>query len=311
MLENDISREMYLALNKSLEQQNQEYLQLMNTKEYKVGSFFSRLIRCVKQGNWKSIRGYFRNRRWNKKVPLSENVGIRKNRRDFTENDYFINDRIAVYTCVFGKYDQLQEPIIKPDNVDYYIVTDQEIPQDSLWKPVMWEKYCSNSLSNAEKNRFFKMHPDYIFPEYRFSIYIDGNIKVISDLTPYVKLLGKYGMGFHYHNQRQCVYKELDAIQLAYKVDKKVAESYKNYLSANHFPENYGLLECNVIVREHNNSVCKKVMSEWWGQFLKQIKRDQVSLPYVLCENGIKVEDVAVLGSDVYSNPSFRIVRHI
>lgn len=311
MLENDISKEMYLALNKSLEKQNKEYISLMNTKEYKVGTFICRLIRCVKTGNWKSVRGYFRNRRWNKKILLSGDTGIQKDRRDFTENDYFIKDKIAVYTCVFGKYDQLQEPIIKPDNIDYFIVTDQKIPQNSLWQPIAWERYCSSSLSNAEKNRFFKMHPDCIFPEYSFSIYIDGNIKVISDLTPYVRLLGKNGMAFHYHNQRKCAYKELEAIQLAYKVDKRVADSYEKYLKTHRFPENYGLLECNVIVREHNNSICKKVMNEWWDQFVTQINRDQVSLPYVLFENEIKVEDVATLGSDVYSNLSFRIGRHI
>lgn len=117
-------------------------------------------------------------------------------------------------------------------------------------------------------------------------------------------------MGFHYHNQRQCAYDELEAIKLAYKVRKEDADEYRNFLLKKEFPKNYGLLECNVIVREHNNPTCKKVMEAWWEQFRKQIKRDQVSLPFVLFSNGISIDSVAVLGENVYSNYSFRIAKH-
>lgn len=311
MLENEVSKEMYLLLNKSLEKQNAEYISLQKTKEYKYGAYLCRMIQCLKAGNWKSIRGFFRNCRWEKKIKIANNINKKKkNRREFTADDYFTNDRIAVYTCVFGRYDSLQEPIIKPNNIDYYIITDQNVSRNSLWKTIPWEQYCSNELSDAEKNRFFKMHPECVFSKYKYSIYIDGNVKVISDLTPYVKLLGEVGIGFHYHNQRQCAYKELEAIKLAYKVRKEDADGYKMYLQEKGFPEDYGLLECNVIVREHNNPICRKVMEEWWKQFLNRIKRDQVSLPFVLFSNNIKVDSVAVLGEDVYSNYSFRIVKH-
>lgn len=311
MLDNGISREMYFLLNKSLELQNAEFNALQKTKEYKYGSYLCRIVQCLKSGNWKSIRGFFRNLRWEKKLVVSNNSNtIRKDKREFVADDYFTNDRIAVYTCVFGKYDSLQEPVIKPDNIDYYIITDRPVPDSSLWKTVSWEHCCSDELSCVEKNRYFKMHPECIFPKYRYSIYIDGNIKVISDLSPYVKLLGQEGIGFHYHNQRQCAYEELEAIKLAYKARKEDADAYKTFLLKKKFPKNYGLLECNVIVREHDNPICRKIMDEWWKQFRDHIKRDQVSLPFVLFSNGIKVDSVAVLGKDVYSNYSFRIVKH-
>ena len=311
MFDDNISREIYFSLNKSLEQQNAEYMSLKKTKEYKYGSYLCRIIQCLKAGNWKSIRGFFRNCRWEKKLIMNDESDRKmKNRRSFVADDYFIHDKVAVYTCVFGKYDSLQEPLIKPDNIDYYIITDQPVPANSLWKPIPWESYCSDKLSFAEKNRYFKMHPECVFSKYKYSIYIDGNVKVISDLSPYVKLLGKEGMGFHYHNQRQCAYDELEAIKLAYKVRKEDADKYRTFLEKKGLPKKYGLLECNVIVRDHNNPICKKVMEAWWEQFRRQIKRDQVSLPYVLFSNGIKVDSVAVLGENVYSNYSFRIAKH-
>lgn len=75
-------------------------------------------------------------------------------------------------------------------------------------------------------------------------------------------------------------------------------------------PKNYGLLQCNIIVREHNNPLCIKIMEEWWQEFQKYSKRDQISLPHVLYMNNVKVEQVGILGNNVYMNPSFRILLH-
>lgn len=311
MFSNYDKKEQYFELMCCLERQNKDYAELLNSKEYKTGSFVLRLLKCIKSGNWKSIRGYFRNGRWNKKIKHAAVKTAAPCRKNFTPEDYFSDERIAVYTSVFGKYDCVQEPVFKPDNVDYFIVTDQKIPEHSVWKKVsLKDGVCDELTTNAEKSRYFKMHPEVLFGDYKYSVYVDGNIKIISDITPYTKLLGDTGIGLHAHSQRKCSYKELEAIQLAYKAKKEDADSYAGFLKKNKFPKDYGLMECGIIVREHNNSVCKKVMDEWWLQFKEKIKRDQVSLPYVLYRNGISVDQVAVLGHNIYDNYSFRIDRH-
>lgn len=303
-------KEWYFELMRCLEQQNEAYARLLNSKECKTGSFALRLLNCIKTGNWKSIRGYFRNRRWNKKIKKTAHPSPYV-RRPFQAEDYFSDERIAVYTSVFGKYDRIQEPLFKADNIDYFIVTDQEVPENSMWKKIPHKTAAFDErLSNAEKSRYFKMKPEVLFENYKYSIYVDGNIKIISDLTPYTKLLGDTGIGFHAHSQRNCSYKELEAIKMAYKAKKEDADSYAAFLKEHRFPKDYGLLECGVIVREHNNPICKKVMDEWWLQFMNKIKRDQVSLPFILFNNHISVEQVAVLGQNIFENYSFRIDRH-
>ena len=52
------------------------------------------------------------------------------------------------------------------------------------------------------------MHPDVLFEDYNYSIYIDGNIKVIGDLTAYINLISKAGIAVHRHGKRDCVYEE-------------------------------------------------------------------------------------------------------
>ena len=311
MLANTDYEKEYAKAMACLNEQNKEYKKLLNTKEYKLGEQLIRMTQCVVHFNLKAVRGYFRNLRWKRKTsecPIPpQHVSVNERTKPM---QYISNKRIAVYTCIFGNYDQVQEPLMQPDNIDYYIITDKKLKSTSIWKSVTPKVAFDRALSNVEKNRFYKMHPDLVFQDYDYSIYIDGNVKVISDLTPYIYKLKSSGIGMHRHSQRCCAYDELDALLIAYKAKRKDVNKYQCYLKENGFPRNYGLLECNVIVREHHNSICKTIMEQWWEQFEQGLKRDQVSLPYVLYKNNIEVENIAVLGTNVYDNFDFRISRH-
>ena len=57
--------------------------------------------------------------------------------------------------------------------------------------------------------------------------------------------------------------------------------------------------------------MCKGLMEQWWGEFVKYCKRDQISFPYVMFKNGLSMNDIVTLGSNVYKNPSFRITTHL
>ncbi len=118
-------------------------------------------------------------------------------------------------------------------------------------------------------------------------------------------------MAFHYHRTRMCVYDEIEAALILRRVDKKSAKKYEKYLKANGMSVNYGLVECNVIARRHNEQKCIELMEQWWNEFHFRFKRDQVSLPYVLYKNGISISEVATLGNNVYENLTFRIEEHI
>ena len=52
------------------------------------------------------------------------------------ENKLYYNKlpKVVVYTCITGGYDELLEPIFRNNDFDYYVVTDMNIPTDSVWK---------------------------------------------------------------------------------------------------------------------------------------------------------------------------------
>lgn len=230
-----------------------------------------------------------------------------------SNSNYFTDSKIAVYTSIFGNYDSIYEPLIKPNNCDYYIVTDRDISHSSLWNKVninVFEDLTSN-MSNIEKNRFFKINPHLLFPEYDYSIYIDGNVQVISDLTEFINKIGKSGIAIHKHRERDCVYEEAREVLLLNRDSTDNILKHMKHIANTRMPKNYGLFECNIIARKHNNVVCKKIMNTWWEEFKEYSNRDQISFVHSLYMNKIDFVHIGILGDNVYENYALRIYRHL
>lgn len=229
------------------------------------------------------------------------------------EPNYFSKEKVAVYTCVFGQYDIPLDPISSPDNIDYYIITDQDVSRNSKWKKVdisFFEDVLKN-LTNVEKNRWFKMHPFSIFSEYKYSVYVDGNVQIISDLTEFVNKIGPYGVSMFWHRYNNCVYQE--ALFNKYTVKKISSVEIDNqvrYLREQGMPQNFGMTTCNIIARDHENQTCRQMMEMWWHEFMEHCKRDQLSFPYVVWKTGCDMKNIATLGDDVWDTDSVLVRRH-
>ena len=155
------------------------------------------------------------------------------------------------------------------------------------------------------------MHPHLLFPDYDYSIYLDGNVNPVSDLTEFIHRIGSCGVATHRHYMRECVYEEAEAILQRGKDTPEDVEMHVNFLQGQGMPKNYGLADCSVIARKHHDPYCICLMEQWWVEFLAHSRRDQLSFPYVLFKNGVKVEDVANLGSNRIFNDALDITTHI
>ena len=312
MLDNDnIDKKIYSNLMEEIKKMNSDYQNLRKSKNYKIGKAINMTVTALKTGKLLQAKNQFL--RWENAVRSKKFAGTpQKVNRTFPSSNYFTKERIAVYTVVFGKYDSFLEPYCHPDNIDYYLITDQEVDiNKTSWIKMDISAFESElkGMTNAEKNRFFKMNPFDVFPDYQYSIYVDGNVQIITDLSEYIYRIGSCGFAAHMHSSRDCVYEESKAIVFAKKETQENMDRHIKHLRNDRFPAHYGMLECNVLVRR-NNPVCKKLMEERWKEFLTYSKRDQISIPYVLYKNGITVDEVGTLGNNVYENPAFRIVTH-
>ena len=222
--------------------------------------------------------------------------------RDYTEEEgrYFSEERIAVYMAMFGGYDRIREPLIQPDNVDYYLISDRPADEGSAWNrldpaKLVPEEYLSDPVLS---NRWCKLHPHELFPDHRLSVYVDSNFLIVSDLTALTAGIRDFPAAMFLHKNRNCVYDEIRACRIKKKVPEALLKKHEQLLRRRGVPEKYGLLEAPVIARRHMEPVCIRFMEHWWKAYLEGCGRDQISLIDCMWKDGIRVEEVGTLGYD-------------
>lgn len=225
---------------------------------------------------------------------------------------YVRNERVAVYTSFFGSYDILREPLTLPDNVDYFVMTDQEVPSGSAWKKIdissLVPAYCLGDP--VLLNRWCKMHPHLLLKDYQYSVYVDSNIWVFSDLTPLTAGLDSFPVAMFSHKRRNCVYDEIRACLKQGKGTKESLDAHEKLIRSHGVPRNWGLLEASVIARKHLDPECVDLMESWWEAFTKNSRRDQISLIDCLWLKGIEPSVIGTLGSNLQKSDLFIQLHH-
>ena len=196
--------------------------------------------------------------------------------------------KTVIYTCLTGGYDELLAPNYINPNCDYVCFTDdEELIKKVYVGPWKIEKLRFSELDSGKNNRWHKMHPHLLFPNYENSIYIDSNVNFkTAKIFEYIRdLPDDCFIALTPHSRRDCIYDEAKVvIEGKRDTPEKVLPLMEKY-RAEGFPEHFGLAENNVIFRHHNNPECMKLMDDWWNIYLEYSRRDQLSLFYLFWKN--------------------------
>ena len=173
----------------------------------------------------------------------------------------------VVYTCITNDYDDLREIEIYKyidKDWDYVCFSDNEEMikqgQIGIWevKPLQFKE-----LDNTRNNRWHKILPHKIFPQYEESIYIDANINILSEyLFNLVKQSDKVFMQPR-HFKNMCIYKEYEDVLNAMLDDKKLILDELEFIKEAGMPKNYGFGENNILYRKHNDEKIIKINEDW------------------------------------------------
>lgn len=205
--------------------------------------------------------------------------------------------KIAVYTSIFGGYDNLIEDQFQMEGVDYICFTDRDI-DSKTWKIVKSTPIYNDSNRNAKK---YKILPHRYLKDYDWSVWVDGNIKVVSDIRglctddPY-----KVYDHMQVFDKRNCIYEEARAILNFGKINSErtpergvknwkdnpnvITPQMNRYMSEG-YPKDNGLATNPIIIRNHHDSNVIKNMEDWWVEIKYNSKRDQLSFNYIAWKN--------------------------
>lgn len=292
-----------------LEYMRLQEIELINSREYRMGIKAKRAFDDIRHFHFLAF--------------LKREIKFRKIahyslRKIAPENNFKYGEypkeekRFVVYTCITGGYDNLQDPIYTHHNIDYVAFTDNQNLKSDVWEIRPIPEKIKKLDNNILINRYFKFNPFDVFEGYDYSLYVDGNILVISDVRNMINRINDTtGLAFHRHSSRNCIYKEAEVCRIEKRGNyKKIQEQLKEYKKLG-FPPEFGLYEANIILVDLHNPCAKQVLTSWWDEFKgSKSFRDQIALPYVVWKCGFKFDDVGNLGINMHNNPKFKKVSH-
>ena len=222
-------------------------------------------------------------------------------------------DRIVIYTCIIGGYDELQQPRVLEEGFDFICYVGKgEKTQERIG---VWEiRELPESLGEpALDARWPKMHPHLLLPEYECSVWIDGNIALL-DGTLFRAAHIKAAAGVRYsgvtHPDRDCTYAEArKCFDMKYLTAFGLLRVWL-FLALHGLPRHAGLNENNIIFRRHCDPDVVALDELWWDRVLHLCRRDQLSLMWCLRRCGIPRDYLLPPGQNARNHPGFRYLLH-
>ena len=239
-----------------------------------------------------------------KKKTINSNAWLNQHRNLW---NYPRPDKV-VYTCIIGGYDTLLEPRVVEPDVDYICFTDNTNIKSNVWeiRQIPYEVSDMN-LSNVKKQRCIKINPHKYLSEYKMSLWIDGNIEILSTVSKLFNenIDSEKSVFIPQHPERNCIYAEGSAVIRLKKDTKENVNRQLNGYREEGFPPDYGLVQSNIIIRKHNDYECIKLMEKWWEELKNKSHRDQLSFNYAVWK--LQTDIVSYLDKYIYKSEYFKL----
>ncbi|MEZ5831731.1 MAG: DUF616 domain-containing protein [Dongiaceae bacterium] len=189
--------------------------------------------------------------------------------------------RLVVYTALFEDYDDLFTPSQEQAELcDFVVFTDRPDV------PAPWQRgtICYATPNHFKRNRFYKLLPHRLFPNYEWSLYLDGNVDIRMNPVEFLERYCRLGSDFFVfrHPRRTSILEELAACIEMKKDDAELMVRQVAQYFEHGFRHTFVLTENNVLLRRHNDPALAALSEAWWEEVRSKSQRDQLSLSYVV-----------------------------
>ena len=117
--------------------------------------------------------------------------------------------KYVIYTAVTNNYDSyIQQPYIKNCKFVYFTDNIKQFNNVKTTAEIIEIPDKLKYLSPVKQQRYIKTHPHEFFKEYDYSIWIDGNMEVLTDPSGLIDK--NYIIEIPRHPYRNCIYNEAE-----------------------------------------------------------------------------------------------------
>ena len=201
-------------------------------------------------------------------------------------NAVLAEQRICVYTGLFGGYDELHPPAYKPPGLEFICFSDRPFTANG------WEVRVIDlpGGSGAMKNRQVKLLPFDFLPDYDGSLYIDSNLVLLGDPSLLYRqwLRGQSFVAWR-HPQRCSIFDELSVILASSRAEpSRIIDQYVHFAEQS-VPERVPMIEANFLWRDHRDRRLQRFMQQVWEHLVRfQSWRDQPAIAYLMWKTGFQ-----------------------
>ena len=176
--------------------------------------------------------------------------------------------RKVLYTCITGQYDDACAHVFVDDTWEYVMFTDNQyllgMRRYMHWdiRPLEYKKQ-----TNVKNARWHKINAHKLFPNYDYSLWLDGNI-VIMNRDFFVRINrfidNDTKLCVPTHPVRQCIFDEAETIKELHIDNGCTVNQEMFILRCWRYPHNNGLNETCILLRKHNTPQVRRMQRIWW-----------------------------------------------
>lgn len=218
-------------------------------------------------------------------------------------------NKIAVYTCITGDYDDVKEfPAVREKGIDYFLFTNNQTITSSFWQIVPIE---NEGLDNVRLARKIKVLGHQILDAYDITVWLDGASYPRVPVSQFINEccdLTRYSLIGFKHHARDCAYDEAVECVLVDKDNCQIIVEQMQHYQKQGYPRHQGLIESTIMVRRTHDALLQQTMELWFKEICTYSRRDQLSFNYVAAQTGLSFN---LLDMNVFDNTYFGWEKHL
>ena len=205
---------------------------------------------------------------------------------------------IVVYTVLIGDNEGLNEqPNIVHSNLRHVCLTDDKYLTSNSWEIININKILPDDNHRSQRN--LKVRPHLIFPNYKFSFYIDNTVLLLEKTEKFINMIIKNSIVqendpfffLPYHSFRNTLREEFEeCAKLRLDDQLRIYEQLNVYKKVNKTCLTKKPYWGGVLLRNHNHSKMKNFSEIWFSHICRYSRRDQLSLIHCSNQANIKLK---------------------
>ena len=203
----------------------------------------------------------------------------------------------VVYTILIGQNEGLNaQPQIKNSKLRHVCLTDNENLKSDDWEIIYVKRLLPMDQYRSQRN--LKIRPHLIFPEYKYSFYMDNTVILKTKVEDFINNIFLTNIDdekeplfiLPFHSFRETLIDEFYACFTA-KLDSDIRffEQITDYLLKNKKAFKYKPYWTAMLFRNHMDPLVKEFSEIWFSNILRYSRRDQLSIIHSELQSKLKI----------------------